>query len=44
MVPERSLSGMVYCYHRPNMGYSSGGFAAWDPSGDRYDDCLWYDL
>jgi hypothetical protein len=44
MVPERRLSGMVYCYHRPNMGYSSGGFAAWDPSGDRYDDCLWYDL
>ena len=26
------------------MGYSVGGFAAWDPSGDRYDDCLWYDL
>jgi hypothetical protein len=26
------------------MGYSTGGFAAWDPSGDRYDDCLWYDL
>ncbi|HVW32101.1 MAG TPA: hypothetical protein VHL53_06145, partial [Acidimicrobiia bacterium] len=44
MVPERRLSGMVYCYHRPNMGYSSGGFAAWDPSGDRYDNCLWYDL
>jgi hypothetical protein len=44
MVPARRLSGMVYCYHRPNMGYSVGGFAAWDPSGDRYDDCLWYDL
>lgn len=44
MVPERRLSGMVYCYHRPNMGYSTGGFAAWDPTGDRYDDCLWYDL
>ena len=44
MVPERRLSGMVYCYHRPNMGYSSGGFAAWDPSGDTYDRCVWYDL
>jgi hypothetical protein len=44
MVPDRRLSGMVYCYHRPNVGYSTGGFAAWDPSGDRYDDCLWYDL
>jgi len=44
MVPERRLSGMVYCYHRPNVAYSSGGFAAWDPSGDRYDNCLWYDL
>ena len=37
MVPERRLSGMVYCYHRPNLGYSTGGFAAWDPSGDRHD-------
>jgi hypothetical protein len=37
MVPERRLSAMVYCYHRPNMGYSTGGFAAWDPSGDRFD-------
>jgi hypothetical protein len=44
MVPERRLSGMVYCYHRPNMGYSTGGFAAWDPSGDTYDSCVWYDL
>ncbi len=44
MVPERRLSGMVYCYHRPNMGYSTGGFAAWDPSGDSYDNCVWYDL
>ena len=44
MVPERQLSGMVYCYHRPNMPYSTGGFAAWDPSGDTYDSCLWYDL
>ena len=44
MVPERRISGMVYCYHRPNMPYSTGGFAAWDPSGDRTDDCLWYDL
>lgn len=44
MVPERRLSGMVYGYHRPNMGYSTGGFAAWDPTGDRYDNCLWYDL
>ena len=44
MVPERHMSGMVYCYHRPNMGYSTGGFAAWDPTGDSYDGCVWYDL
>ena len=44
MVPERRLSGMVYCYHRPNMPYSTGGFAAWDPSGDTSDSCVWYDL
>jgi hypothetical protein len=44
MVPERQLSGMVYCYHRPNMGYSMGGFTAWDPTGDRSDSCIWYDL
>jgi len=34
MEPSRDLSGFVYFHHRPNMGYTMGGVAAWDPSGD----------
>jgi hypothetical protein len=44
MIPERSLSGFVYMFHRPNMGYSCGGIALWDPSGDQAYDCLYYDF
>jgi hypothetical protein len=43
MAPERDLSGFVYLYHRPNMGYSVGAVGVWDPSGDRDEDCLFYD-
>jgi hypothetical protein len=42
-VPERSLTGWVYCYHRPNMNFSVGGVALWDPSGEHAWDCLYYD-
>ena len=43
MVPERDLSGFVYLYHRPNIGYTVGGIAAWDPTGAENYDCLVYD-
>lgn len=43
MVPERHMSGFVYFYHRPNLGYSVGGVALWDPSGENVYDCLYYD-
>jgi hypothetical protein len=42
-VPERQLTGWVYFYHRPNMNYSVGGMALWDPSGEHEWDCLYYD-
>ncbi|MEX5635365.1 DUF7065 domain-containing protein [Parafrankia sp. FMc2] len=43
MVPERDLAGFVYFYHRPNIGYTVGGVAAWDRSGGENYDCLLYD-
>jgi hypothetical protein len=43
MVPERQISGFVYFFHRPNLHYSVGGVALWDPSGDYVWDCLYYD-
>ena len=43
-IPERSLSGFVYFFHRPNMRYTTGGAAVWDPSGEEIYDCLYYDM
>jgi hypothetical protein len=43
-VPHRSLDGYLYFYHRPNLGYTIGGVALWDPSGDRAWNCLHYDF
>lgn len=43
MVPERDIAGFVYLYHRPNIGYTVGGVAAWDPTGSETYDCLLYD-
>jgi hypothetical protein len=42
-IPERLISGWVYFYHRPNMNYTVGGVALWDPSGEHEWDCLHYD-
>jgi hypothetical protein len=42
-VPERTLTGWFYFYHRPNMNYTVGGVALWDPSGENQADCLYYD-
>src|ERR1044071_5403550 len=42
-IPERLTSGWVYFYHRPNMNYTVGGVALWDPSGEYEWDCLYYD-
>ena len=41
-VPEKSLSGFIYVYHRPNMKLSAGGVGLWDPSGQQMYDCLYY--
>jgi hypothetical protein len=41
-VPERTLTGWFYFYHRPNMSYTVGGVALWDPSGENHSDCLYY--
>jgi hypothetical protein len=43
-LPERDLGGWVYCYHRPNMNYTVGGVAFWDPSGDQPYNCRYYDF
>lgn len=43
MAPERDLSGWIYAYHRPNIGYTIGGVCAWDNSGAENYDCLVYD-
>ncbi|MFY1621321.1 hypothetical protein [Micromonospora sp. WMMD736] len=43
MAPERDMSGFVYIYHRPNIGYTVAGVAAWDPTGSENYDCLLYD-
>lgn len=42
-VPEREINGWVYAYHRPNMNYTLGGVAIWDPSGEQTWDCLFHD-
>jgi hypothetical protein len=42
-VPEQLITGWVYFFHRPNMNYSVGGVALWDPSGENQWDCLYYD-
>jgi hypothetical protein len=42
-VPEHTLTGWVYFYHRPNMHHSVGGVALWDPTGMNTWDCRYYD-
>jgi hypothetical protein len=42
-VADRAISGWVYAYHRPNMGYTVGGVAIWDPTGEYTWDCLFHD-
>lgn len=42
-VPERKINGWLYMYHRPNMNYTLGGVAVWDPSGEQTWDCLFHD-
>jgi len=42
-VADREISGWVYAYHRPNMGYTVGGVAIWDPTGEYTWDCLFHD-
>ena len=43
-IPERGVNGFVYVYHRPNMNYTTGGVALWDPSGEEMYDCIYYDF
>jgi hypothetical protein len=42
-VPDQLMTGFVYFFHRPNMNYSVGGVAIWDPSGEYEWDCRYYD-
>lgn len=42
-VPDRLMNGWVYFYHRPNMKYSVGGVAMWDPTGEYQWNCRYYD-
>ncbi|QIL73997.1 hypothetical protein G7048_26265 (plasmid) [Diaphorobacter sp. HDW4B] len=43
MQEERDLSGWIYFYHRPSIGYTVGGICAWDNTGSENYDCLCYD-
>ncbi|MDX2277897.1 MAG: hypothetical protein NW206_20800 [Hyphomonadaceae bacterium] len=43
MVPEKRLSGWIYFFHRTTLGYTIGGVAAWDPSGEEMWNCRVYD-
>ena len=42
-IPEKNMTGFFYYYHRPNMRYTVGGVALWDPSGAENYDCRYYD-
>ena len=42
LAPERNLSGWLYVQHRPNMKLTSAGFALWDLSGERAEECAFY--
>ena len=43
-VPERSLQGLVYFWHRPNLGLTQSGVSIWDPSGSELHDCLFHEF
>lgn len=43
MVPERRLCGWIYFFHRTTLGYTIGGVAAWDPSGEEVWNCRFHD-
>ena len=43
MVPEKGLSGWIYFFHRTTLGYTIGGVAAWDSSGEDMWNCRHYD-
>ena len=43
-ITARNINGFVYFYHRPNMRYTTGGVAVWDPTGEEMYDCLYYDF
>ena len=42
-LPERDLSGLIYFYHRPNLGISAGGPIIWDATGEEIYNCLYWD-
>ncbi|MDX2276895.1 MAG: hypothetical protein NW206_15705 [Hyphomonadaceae bacterium] len=43
MIPEKRLNGWIYFFHRTKLGYTIGGVAAWDPSGEEMWNCRIYD-
>lgn len=42
-VPEKLLNGWIYFFHRTTLGYTIGGVAAWDPSGEEIWNCRYHD-
>lgn len=44
MVPERKINGLVYFWHRPNLGLTQAGVSVWDPSGSDVYNCLFHEF
>ena len=44
MVPERKINGLVYFWHRPNLGLSQAGVSVWDPSGSETHNCVFHEF
>jgi hypothetical protein len=42
--PARSMNGLIYFWHRPNLNLTQAGVAAWDTSGRELHDCLFYEF
>lgn len=43
-VPDRSLNGLIYFWHRPNLGLTQAGVSVWDPTGSELHDCLFHEF
>jgi hypothetical protein len=43
MAPERSLSGLIYFWHRPNLNLTQTLVSVWDPAGAELHDCVFHE-